>query len=94
MRKNLRSSSREAYTHTLRLENGDRKSLLILEKSAGFHPFIVSFTVFAVFESFFIDFQTFSVLPNVTDPFSVLPNVTDPFSVLPNVTDLFSVMSE
>ena len=36
-------------------------------RSSSYH-FIVSFTVFAVFESFFIYFRTFSVLQNVTDP--------------------------
>ena len=65
-------SSREVYINTSRLENGGRKSLYKSRKSVGFQPLIVSFSVFAEFETFLFKFQTFSVSPNVTSHFHIL----------------------
>ena len=65
-------SRREAYVDTSSLENGGRKSLYKSRKSVGFQPLIVSFSVFAEFETFLFKFQPFSFSPNVTSHFHIL----------------------
>ena len=60
---------REAYKGTSSIENGGRKSPIKIEIRKDFYLITVSFTILFVFETFFIIFRPFSVLPNVTAPF-------------------------
>ena len=62
-------SRREAYINTSSLENKGRKRPLKVKKSIGFQPFIVSFTVFAVFETIFYYFSVFFGLTKCDSPF-------------------------